>query len=232
MRKECHVSEPSRADTATRLLDAAEALLGRHGFDGVGMRALAEAAQVNLGAATYHFGSKEKLYLETFLRRFRVVAAAQVQALREAEAASGNRPLPVETIVRCMAAPPFRMMHEHPNFSLLLARNLFQPPAFMVEALQREVPPSLEPFVRALGRALPDLPADVLWLRVTFAGGVLHSYCLPAPQGSPSPLPDAVHTRLVFEEAIRFIAAGLAGPVAGRTAPGLRRSGHIRRRHG
>ena len=46
-----------------RLLDVAEKLFAEHGFDGVGMRQLADEAKVNLGAATYHFGSKEDLYL-------------------------------------------------------------------------------------------------------------------------------------------------------------------------
>jgi AcrR family transcriptional regulator len=54
-----------------RLLDSAERLFGEHGYNGVGMRALAERAQVNLAATTYHFGSKKALYVETFLRRFR-----------------------------------------------------------------------------------------------------------------------------------------------------------------
>jgi AcrR family transcriptional regulator len=54
------------ATTATRLLDAAERLFGEHGYNGVGLRALAGAAHVNLAATTYHFGSKKALYVETF----------------------------------------------------------------------------------------------------------------------------------------------------------------------
>jgi hypothetical protein len=39
--------------TTERLLDAAERLFAEHGYDGVGMRALAEEAGVNLGAALH-----------------------------------------------------------------------------------------------------------------------------------------------------------------------------------
>ena len=41
--------------TAQKLLDTAERLFGEHGYSGVGMRALAQAAKVNLAATTYHF---------------------------------------------------------------------------------------------------------------------------------------------------------------------------------
>src|SRR6202034_2919125 len=56
--------------TATRLLDAAERLFGEHGYTGVGMRALADAARANLAAPPYLSGSKNGLYVETFLPRF------------------------------------------------------------------------------------------------------------------------------------------------------------------
>ena len=38
------------AGTAQRLLDSAERLFGEHGYNGVGMRALAQHAKVNLAA--------------------------------------------------------------------------------------------------------------------------------------------------------------------------------------
>lgn len=46
-----------------RLIETAIELFGRGGLDGVGTRALAERAGVQMSAITYHFGSKEGLYL-------------------------------------------------------------------------------------------------------------------------------------------------------------------------
>ena len=55
-----------RADaTRERLLTAALDLFGRHGFDSVTTRMLAEAANVNLQAINYHFGTKRGLYIAT-----------------------------------------------------------------------------------------------------------------------------------------------------------------------
>jgi len=48
--------------TVTQLLLAARALFARHGYHGTSVRAITRAAGVNLGAITYHFGSKHALY--------------------------------------------------------------------------------------------------------------------------------------------------------------------------
>jgi len=49
-------------DTRQRLIDAGRKLMATGGFDGTSIRALTDEAGANLGAVTYHFESKEKLY--------------------------------------------------------------------------------------------------------------------------------------------------------------------------
>src|ERR1017187_67032 len=157
--------------TTERLLDTAERLFGEHGYDGVGMRLLADEANVNLGAATYHFGSKEALYIETFMRRFRPTNAERLRLLKEAEA--GGKPIPVEKIVDCLLRPPFLVELEHPHFHALIARNLFMPPPFLHRVLQKEMGPNMKAFVNALSRSLPRVPKDLLDLRAMFSMGAL-----------------------------------------------------------
>ena len=48
--------------TARALLDAALVEFGQHGFDGVTIRQLADAAGTNLSSIKYHFGGKDELY--------------------------------------------------------------------------------------------------------------------------------------------------------------------------
>ena len=55
-------ADPVRA----RLLAVAEELFTRTGYEGVSIRAIAAKAKANLGAVTYHFGSKEALYHAAF----------------------------------------------------------------------------------------------------------------------------------------------------------------------
>ena len=53
----------SQPETRERLLLAAVDVFGRYGFTGTTTRMLAAAAETNLQAIPYHFGSKEQLYL-------------------------------------------------------------------------------------------------------------------------------------------------------------------------
>jgi len=57
---------PEPADARERLLKAALRLFSERGFDATGVRDLANAAGVNLGAVNYYFDSKENLRLEAF----------------------------------------------------------------------------------------------------------------------------------------------------------------------
>jgi len=79
------------ADTPTALLDAGRDLFAERGYEGASIRAITERAGANLGAVTYHFGSKRELYE-------RVVAHA-IQPLRHRveEAASSEAP-PLERV--------------------------------------------------------------------------------------------------------------------------------------
>ena len=198
--------------TTERLLDAAERLFAEHGYDGVGMRALAEEAGVNLGATTYHYGSKERLYIETFMRRFRPTNAKRMELLRKAEAAANGGPVAVEVIVDCMMRPPFMTVLEHPNFPVLLGRNLFMPPPFLREVMENEVEPNHQIFAMALARALPTLPVDVLMLRMMFAGGALLMFAsqlkrLPL-RGNPA------ICEMVLKTLVEFVAAGFRAEAA------------------
>jgi AcrR family transcriptional regulator len=53
--------DPARA-TRAALLDAALARFSAHGYDGASIRDITREAGANLGAVTYHFGSKEALF--------------------------------------------------------------------------------------------------------------------------------------------------------------------------
>lgn len=193
--------------TTDRLLDAAERLFAEHGYEGVGMRQLADEARVNLGAATYHFGSKAALFIETFMRRVRPTNAERLRLLREADGASGGKPLPVEKIVECLIRPPFESGRKHPVFHLFVARNLFIPPPFLHAAIDKEFAPVVEVFIGALRRSLPELPEDLIHLRMLFAIGVLLMFSVHA-RDLPGMSNQRVHEPLL-REMVRFISEGL-----------------------
>ena len=76
------------ARTRSELIDAARAVFATRGFEGASVRAITARAGTNLGAITYHFGSKRKLYdamleesLRPLLQRVQAAAAGEGTAL-------------------------------------------------------------------------------------------------------------------------------------------------------
>lgn len=59
-----HTPDPT-LDTRHRLLEAALLTFAEKGFDGAGIREIAQRAQANSALVQYHFGGKEGLYQET-----------------------------------------------------------------------------------------------------------------------------------------------------------------------
>jgi AcrR family transcriptional regulator len=87
--------------TRTRLMDAALDLLAERGEDGVSLRELTDAAQANVAAVSYHFGSLKSLRdeaIEYALERYldaqqEAVSALGAKASLEALAAAFARPM-------------------------------------------------------------------------------------------------------------------------------------------
>ena len=125
----------TKTDTArARLLEVAGELFTRQGYEETSVREITSRAQANLGAITYHFGSKEALYH---------AAVEEVTApLAEAVAAAAERPGSaidrVEAIVRAVLG----YMVEHPGAPRMLLRELssdrpIAPP--MARAMKRNI---------------------------------------------------------------------------------------------
>lgn len=69
MKRTLEHDDPAAADTPTRILEAATDLLAEVGYDGVSMRAVAQAAGVNKALVFYHFANKATL-IERVLARY------------------------------------------------------------------------------------------------------------------------------------------------------------------
>jgi AcrR family transcriptional regulator len=73
---------PTAESTEDKLLAGAMECLRRSGLRGTTSRAIAAAAGVNLGAITYHFGSKDELVAQALLRTVRGWLAPALDILR------------------------------------------------------------------------------------------------------------------------------------------------------
>jgi AcrR family transcriptional regulator len=88
--------------TPTRLLDATERLISEFGVNGASVRAINAAADSNVAAAHYHFGSKEALVAAALERRMAPLAADRLALLDELV---GMRHPPVDRIVEALVLP-------------------------------------------------------------------------------------------------------------------------------
>lgn len=89
--------------TRARLLEEAMRLFAERGYEGVGTRALAEAACSNVALITFHFGSKRGLYeaaIEHVEQRLSTVVVPAEETLRAGLAASDARPGALMELVR------------------------------------------------------------------------------------------------------------------------------------
>lgn len=100
--------------TAAALVDAGRDLFGRHGYDGTSVRSLTRLAGANLGAVTYHFGSKEALYRAVLASGLEPLAAG----VSEIAAQPGQALDRVEWVVRLC----FDYLAENPDVPRLLIR--------------------------------------------------------------------------------------------------------------
>lgn len=87
-----------------RLLDAAEALFARHGYNGVSIRDIAGAARANISSVYYHFGSKQHLLEAVCRRRMLPVVAERAAAM----AAAGGRRASLDRLVAAFVGPTLR----------------------------------------------------------------------------------------------------------------------------
>lgn len=200
--------------TKEQILDAAEKLITERGIDAVSLRAITTAAEVNLAAVHYHFGSKEGLVQKVFERRIRPVNAARLQHLDAVEQSTGDGSLALEAVLRALIEPAMRLYSEHergPQFMRMCGR-IYAEPSSAAQAtfddLFKEV---IERFRAAFARALPELPpADLAWRMHFAAGAMVHTLMesdrLKRFSGG---LCDPSDTTAAVDRLVSFCAAGM-----------------------
>ena len=108
--------QATRTDTRADLLVAARRLFTRRGFDGASVRAITREARVNLGAVTYHFGSKHALY-DAVLDQVLTPLIVRIDRAVDAEGGPLDR---AEATVRAL----FEHLRENPDIPQLMLQEI------------------------------------------------------------------------------------------------------------
>lgn len=132
---------PPTADTREALLASARRLFARRGYDGTSIRAITADAGANLGAVTYHFGSKRALYVQVLEQ----VLAPMPGRVAGALDAPGTPVERLEGAVRVF----FQQLEENPDQPMLILQEI---------AAGKSAPP---PVLRILRAVLTRISAVV-----------------------------------------------------------------------
>lgn len=223
-------SPPTRVETPTRerILDAAERLFARAGFDAVSLRMITREAGVELALANYHFGPKLELFRAVVRRRAGELNAERLAALAALPAAA-----PLEDLIAAFTGPFLaRSLTGGPgwkDYARVIAQTA-NSPRWTAELMSAEFDEVAAAFITRVAALHPRAArAEVYWGFHFLLGAMTITF---AETGRVDSLSDglcrsadlaAIHARM-----IPFLAAGFralcAAPAAaaGVTAPAAR----------
>ncbi len=162
------------AETRRRLVEAAADALAESGPGAVSLRAVSRAAEANVAAVKYHFGSREALITAALSETMRELSTRQLTALR-ALADSTADATPREW-VEAWARPLVGVATAKSGHERRLGRITGQVLANQVELGQRVRELAAETdalLLDGLGRSLPDIEEPELRLRIVLMAAAL-----------------------------------------------------------
>jgi AcrR family transcriptional regulator len=168
----------SRSETKQRILNAAEFLFAREGYNGTSLRAITSKAQVNLAAVNYHFGSKKALLEDVFERRLRPLNKIRKEGLKKVrvKAVKEKREVTVREIMYAFIEPTLTFKESDPgaeDFIALVGCSFFDPDGTVKNVFFRYMKPMFLQLFEAISEALPSIPRNVLFWRLQFSLGAL-----------------------------------------------------------
>lgn len=201
---------PKRKD---RILDAAEALFAKHGFEGVSMRMVADTAEVDLALSSYHFGSKRGLFDAVLLRRAEVLNETRLAALQKCKDDAGPNGPSVEAIIDAFLEPMLAHGYQEDEgwrhyFELIAQVNSsFE---WGGQLMTKYFDPLVRQFMEALKKALPNAePADLYWCYHFLSGALTLTF---AHTGRIDQLSDGVAKSedmvAAYKRMVPFVSAG------------------------
>lgn len=207
-------SAKHKQTTRDRILDAAERVFADKGLDGSSVRDITTAANVNLAAVNYHFGSKTGLIEAVFSRHLVPMNTARIALLDWVEEQAGEGYPPIESVLDAFIRPV--VMHHlaelgtNDAFMRLMSRCLNEPPTHL-EQVTHHFDVLMNRFHTAFSRAMPDhSPSEIFW-GVHFTIGTMHHtlHVLSHLRHLPFCPSEPAGAQTVVERLVAFTAAGM-----------------------
>jgi AcrR family transcriptional regulator len=214
-------SKPARAgrppgrhadETRERILNVAEELFARNGYNGTSLRDVAGAAQLQTAAIGYHYPSKEALFDTVVRRRAAVMTEWRQRVLQQMRARQGVLPIALDPLVRAYVQPFYESAsHGDPgwrNYAALMGR--LSNSALGNEVIARHYDPTALQYLAEFKRALPGVADAAVIDGFTFMVASMLALCantgraqrLAGLETSERPLSEP------FSSLVTFLVAG------------------------
>lgn len=184
--------------TRDRIIDTAEVLFATQGFGATTMRQITAAADVNIAAVNYHFGSKENLLAEILDRIVVPLNEERISLLDAAEAAGTPD---VTAVLTAFLLPDLhtieRLRARHPDLPRFVSRVYSENSEIMAALVGRQFAETQRRFYSAFSAALPQLSTgDLAWRLHCVVGIVLYLFAGVEVPGVGRMLGDDVDSNL------------------------------------
>ncbi len=204
-------------DTRTDILDAAERLFAEKGFDGTAIREITRAANVNVAAIHYHYGSKEEVLRGVTDRIIGPLNDRRFELLDRALADARPHPLSIEAILDAFIRPDIETLQElhkrGPTVAHFLGRTYMDPTPWIGQMAQEQFAEAQTRFFPVLAQTLHHLTTEeISWRMYRVAAVLIHLFATWPDGGLTNAQADDTLARL-----IRFLAPGLQAPAPDST---------------
>lgn len=199
-------------ETHERILEAAQKFFAEKGFDATSVRDITAEAECNVAAVNYHFGGKEKLYLESF--------RAMLGALRDQRLAMLDELMlrdPTPTLQEFLAVfaegflDPLVDESRGRRFLVFVSREILDPRLPAAVFLEEFIHPLVKRVMDALALVGPPMAPETALLCVfSLIGQLLHAlkaHHLLAQLDLPEPM--SFDLAEFLEHFVRFSSGGI-----------------------
>jgi AcrR family transcriptional regulator len=200
-------------ETRERLLEAAEELFARQGYDGTSIRELVTLADCkNISAVNYYFGDKKELYEELFRDRLREMRESRLKAIEEVSDKK-NKPT-LEKLLLAYAEDflkPFKDIHRSQRFMQLFFRELAEQRLPKDMFLNELAGPTITAMEDAITAICPNINKhDALMSVLSVTGQLVHIMQVRVLfEGAQGHLIASIDIDDAISHIVKFSAAGI-----------------------
>ncbi len=208
--------EPGKNNIKTRdvLLNVAEELFSKHGYDGISVRDITEQAGTRLAAINYHFETKQKLYDDVILRRAHILSSDRLLMLNAIDLEQLDAKNKLKELAQAFIYPLLTRSTGKEkgwkNYCRLIAQVAALNHSFPKAIIEAFNPPAIE-FIGVLKQILPELSDREAQYAFQFMlGTTLYMFTYNSRlKGLSDGNYSSKHMKTIYPDMVKYIVGGL-----------------------